>query len=189
MGKPFLPVIQRRPDQRRRINNSFWLLSLSTALFVLLVAGTYAVGVVVAVMDDHPKDHPSSLRASHHHHHHHHNQNHNNQQDQQQQNSQHHHQSNLKKANQQRDKTSAKTTPTSKAEREFLDWCQRVLGITTSSLQIQTFEYYDYMKALEEKTDQFCEDDDDDDWIVYDNPRSNNDNDGTPTTDHNNQDH
>lgn len=48
-------------------------------------------------------------------------------------------------------------------EQEFFSWCRLALGIETS-LEIQTFQYYDYMKAL---PDQDWEQDDassDDDW-------------------------
>jgi hypothetical protein len=49
----------------------------------------------------------------------------------------------------------AKSSP---PQQVFLDWCQKVMGISTTYLTIQTFEYYDYMKALAERTDQFSED-------------------------------
>lgn len=40
----------------------------------------------------------------------------------------------------------------------FLDWCQKVMGISTTYLMVQNFDYYDYSKALAERTDQFSED-------------------------------
>ena len=55
---------------------------------------------------------------------------------------------------------------------DFLDWSLQVFGIATTSLKIETFEYYDYMRALSEMTDQFTEDDDD--GIYYED--SNDDN-------------
>jgi hypothetical protein len=48
-----------------------------------------------------------------------------------------------------------------KYEGEFILWCEQVLGIYTI-LEIQTFEYYDYMQALPN-------DDDFDDWASPDN--------------------
>lgn len=43
--------------------------------------------------------------------------------------------------------TAAPVTAQAQLELDFLDWCKHVLGIQTS-LEIKTFEYYDYMKAL-----------------------------------------
>jgi SET domain len=54
-------------------------------------------------------------------------------------------------------------SPGDTEEQEFLSWCRLALGIETS-LEIHTFQYYDYMKAL---PDQDWEQDDatsDDDW-------------------------
>lgn len=42
---------------------------------------------------------------------------------------------------------SSSSLPMSGQEQAFLDWCKNVLGIRTL-LEIRTFEYYDYMKAL-----------------------------------------
>ena len=55
------------------------------------------------------------------------------------------------------------------SNRLFLQWCQEHLGIETL-LEIQTFYYYDYIRAMHDRIDVFCEDcyhqddeDDDDD--------------------------
>ena len=55
------------------------------------------------------------------------------------------------------------TSPKQRQQNEFLDWCIRRLGISTM-LEIQTFEYYDYLRAMAERTDAFCEDCRDDDY-------------------------
>jgi hypothetical protein len=57
--------------------------------------------------------------------------------------------------------SSSKLSKQSSQEQEFLGWCHRVLGIETS-LYIETFEYYDYMRAMAEAADLFTEENDDD---------------------------
>jgi len=58
----------------------------------------------------------------------------------------------------------------------FLTWCQDSLGIDTSLVEIDQFDYPDYIKAMEDRIDIFCEDcnDDDDDEEDYDYGNDNN---------------
>ncbi|KAG7337497.1 SET methyltransferase domain containing protein [Nitzschia inconspicua] len=50
-------------------------------------------------------------------------------------------------------------------EKEFLQWCYEAWGIDSSRVEIDVFEYNDYILAMEDRIDIFCEDcyDDDDD--------------------------
>lgn len=41
-------------------------------------------------------------------------------------------------------------------EEAFMTWCTQVLGIRTS-LEIQNFRYYDYMRASLSQQDDFCD--------------------------------
>ena len=45
----------------------------------------------------------------------------------------------------------------------FLSWCQDYLAIETSLVEIDHFEYPDYLKAMEDRIDIFCDDCNDDD--------------------------
>ncbi|KAL3923103.1 MAG: hypothetical protein SGARI_006297, partial [Bacillariaceae sp.] len=40
----------------------------------------------------------------------------------------------------------------------FLGWCYREFGIDSSLVTIEMFEYHDYIKAMEDRIDVFCED-------------------------------
>jgi hypothetical protein len=40
----------------------------------------------------------------------------------------------------------------------FLEWCHESLGISSSLVEIAYFEYYDFIKAMDDRVDIFCED-------------------------------
>ena len=127
---------------------------LLIACAVASLIDVVTVGVIpVAVADDENNHYhhsgPSLLRASNSHHH----------------QSQHHPQHGSPSTPSNRAGPSTVQQPQISQNVDFLDWSLQLLGITTTSLKIETFEYYDYMKALSERTDQFTEDDDD--WIFY----------------------
>eukprot|EP00535_Pseudo-nitzschia_heimii_P013482 CAMPEP_0197196666 /NCGR_PEP_ID=MMETSP1423-20130617/32475_1 /TAXON_ID=476441 /ORGANISM="Pseudo-nitzschia heimii, Strain UNC1101" /LENGTH=981 /DNA_ID=CAMNT_0042650477 /DNA_START=270 /DNA_END=3217 /DNA_ORIENTATION=- len=50
----------------------------------------------------------------------------------------------------------------------FLMWCQDSLGIDVGLIEIDHFDYHNYLRAMEDRIDIFCDDcnddDDDDDW-------------------------
>ncbi len=69
------------------------------------------------------------------------------------------------------------TTNNNKEHENFLTWCRDSLGIDTSLVEIDQFEYPDYIKAMEDRIDIFCEDCNDsieeDEDYEYDNDNTN----------------